>query len=533
MQQAIRITKLEGVKTQPTLEFVIPSKRKVAAYARVSTSSEEQLTSYEAQVDYFTKHIKANPQWEFVGIYTDEGISATSMKKRDGFNKMVSDALDGRVELIITKSISRFARNTVDCLTTIRKLKEYNVEVYFEKENIYTLDSKGEMLITILSSFAQQESLSLSSNVTWGIRKRFSDGKVSLPYKQFLGYEKGEDNLPKIVESEAKIIREIYKFFLEGWSCNSIARHLTAQGVKTPGGKDLWHSTTVKSILTNEKYHGNAILQKRYTVDYLTKKTKANEGEVPKYFVENSHPAIVTAEQYLLVQEELKRRAETPGLISTANIFSGRIICGDCGSQFGPKLWHSNSKYKRVVWQCNHKFQGENKCRTPHLYEDDIKKAFIAVVEDVLENRKKIISDLELMLKDVLSPEKQEAKIRKAKTQINAVEREIKACVAENARKPLDQEEYQMRYVPLADEYECKQQELAALEGELDDLLRRREIIGKYLSTIEAASIADRAFDLGLWVALVDKAIVGLDGNIEFVLHDGSRFVRRIRSVSI
>jgi DNA invertase Pin-like site-specific DNA recombinase len=528
MQQAKRITKVEGVRSRTPIEVIAPSKRKVAAYARVSTSSEEQLTSYEAQVDYFTKHIKANPSWEFVGIYTDEGISATSMKKREGFNRMVTDALDGKVELIITKSISRFARNTVDCLTTIRKLKEFDVEVYFEKENIYTLDSKGEMLITILSSFAQQESLSLSSNVTWGIRKRFSDGKVSLPYKQFLGYEKGEDGLPKIVESEAKIIRLIYRLFLEGWSCNSIAKHLTGQGIKTPGGKDQWHSTTVKSILINEKYRGNAILQKRYTVDYLTKKTKENEGEVPKYFVENSHPAIVTAEQYLLAQEELKRRKETPGLISTANCFSGRIICGECGSQFGPKLWHSTSKYKRVVWQCNHKFQSEHKCRTPHLYEDDIKNAFMSVVSEVLENRESIKINLEQILKEVLSPEKSERKIRTAKDKLEHLERDIKACVAENARKPLNQDAYNKRYIPLAEEYDRKYKDLAELESELESLLRRREIIGKYLSTIEGLSIADGAFDIGLWNVFVEKVMVELDGRIEFVLHDGRKVIRKI-----
>jgi len=451
------------------------------------------------------------------------------MKKRDGFNKMVTDAISGKVELIITKSLSRFARNTVDCLTTIRKLKEHNVEVYFEKENIYTLDSKGEMLMAILASFAQQESLSLSSNVTWGIRKRFSDGKVSLPYKQFLGYEKGEDDLPKIVEEEAKIIRLIYKLFLEGWSALSIAKHLTERGIKTPGGKELWRTTTVKSILINEKYHGNAILQKSYTVDYLTKKKKMNEGEVPKYFVENSHPAIVTQEQYLLVQEELKRRADTPGLISTANCFSGRLICGDCGSQFGPKVWHSTSKYKRVVWQCNHKFQGEKKCRTPHLYEDDIKTAFISVVEEVLKNRESITANLEVMLNDVLSPGEQEAKIRKVKEQIKNLETEIKDCVSENARKPLNQEEYQMRYMPLAEEYEGRQQEVAMLETELVGLIGRREIIGKYLSTIEGAAIAD----MSLWVVMVEKTVVGVNGSVEFELHDGMRFVRRFRSVSI
>jgi DNA invertase Pin-like site-specific DNA recombinase len=499
-------------------------KKRVAAYARVSTISDEQQTSYEAQVDYFTKHIQANQDWHFAGIYTDDGISGTSLKKRDGFNRMVLDALSGNIDLIITKSISRFARNTVDSLTTIRKLKEQNVEVYFEKENIYTLDSKGEMLLTVLSSFAQQEIESLSSNVTWGQRKRFADGKVSMAYSHFLGYEKGPEGTPVIVESEAMIIREIYSLFLEGKSTSAIAAYLTSSKVLTPGGKDLWRTTTVKSILINEKYHGNAILQKSYTVDYLTKKKKINEGEVPKYFVENSHPAIVTQEQYLLVQEELKRRAETPGLISTANCFSGRLICGDCGSQFGPKVWHSTSKYKRVVWQCNNKFQGEHKCKTPHLYEEDIKKSFISVIEEVMENKGSIISDLQLMLNEVLSPDKLEGKIRKTKEQIKNLEREIKVCVSENARKPLNQEEYQKRYVPMAEEYGGKQQELAMLETELESLLRRREIIGKYLSAIEGAAMAD----MSLWVAMVEKAVAGLDRSIEFVLYDGIRHIRSI-----
>lgn len=173
-------------------------RRRVAAYARVSTSSEEQLTSYEAQVDYYTRFIQSKPEWEFVRVYTDEGISAVNTKKREGFNQMVRDALDGKIDLIVTKSVSRFARNTVDSLVTVRKLKEKGVEVYFEKENIYTLDSKGELLITIMSSLAQEESRSISENVTWGQRKRFADGKVSLPYSHFLGYRKGVDGLPEI-----------------------------------------------------------------------------------------------------------------------------------------------------------------------------------------------------------------------------------------------------------------------------------------------------------------------------------------------
>ena len=187
-------------------------KRRVAAYARVSTDSEEQQTSYEAQVDYYTHYIQSKPEWEFVGVYTDEGISATNTKHRDGFNAMIEDALAGKIDLIITKSVSRFARNTVDSLTTVRKLKEKGVEVYFEKENIYTLDSKGELLITIMSSLAQEESRSISENVTWGKRKQFADGKVFLPYKQFLGYRKGTDGFPEIVPEQAEIVRRIYRY---------------------------------------------------------------------------------------------------------------------------------------------------------------------------------------------------------------------------------------------------------------------------------------------------------------------------------
>lgn len=264
---------------QPTTQKV---KRKVAGYARVSTDFEEQLTSYEAQVDYYTKYIQEREDWEFVKVYTDEGISATSTVHRDGFNQMVADALDGKIDLIVTKSVSRFARNTVDSLTTVRKLKEKGVEVFFEKEDIYTLDSKGELLITIMSSLAQEESRSISENVTWGQRKRFADGKVSLPYKHFLGYRKGADGLPEIVPEEAETVRSIYRWFMEGMTPYKIACILIEKGIPTPSGKEQWHLSTVKSILTNEKYKGSALLQKKFTVDFLTKKTKVNEGEVPQ-----------------------------------------------------------------------------------------------------------------------------------------------------------------------------------------------------------------------------------------------------------
>lgn len=229
-------------------------KRRVAAYARVSTSSDEQLVSFEAQRDYYTNYILAYPNWEFAGIYADEGISRVSCKKREGFNRMVKDALDGCFDLIITKSISRFARNTVDSLSTIRLLKGKEVEVYFEKEQIFTFDSKGEFMITLLSSMAQEESRSISENVKWGCRKRMADGKYSLPYKQFLGYQKGADNKPEIVAEEASIIRYIYRLFLEGRTPSNITAILKAEAIPSPAGKQTWQVNTVRSVLTNEKY---------------------------------------------------------------------------------------------------------------------------------------------------------------------------------------------------------------------------------------------------------------------------------------
>lgn len=283
-------------------------KRRVAGYARVSTDKDEQFTSYEAQVDYYTKYIKANPEWEFVTVYTDEGISGTSTKRRDGFNTMIDAALYGRIDLIVTKSVSRFARNTVDSLSTIRKLKEKGVEVYFEKENIWTLDSKGELLLTIMSSLAQEESRSISENITWGKRKSASDGKVSLAYRNFLGYEKGPNGTPVINQEQAKTVRRIYRNFMAGQTAWAIAKELTADGIPTPAGKSQWHTTTVESILTNEKYKGAALLQKTFTVDYLSKKIKTNEGEVPQYFVEDSHPAIIPPEEWDQVQKEFVRR---------------------------------------------------------------------------------------------------------------------------------------------------------------------------------------------------------------------------------
>lgn len=276
---------------------------KVAAYCRVSTDSDEQATSYEAQVEHYTEFIKKNADWEFAGIYADYGISGTNTKKREEFNRMIEECMEGKIDMIITKSISRFARNTLDCLKYIRQLKEKNVTVFFEKENINTMDSKGEVLLTIMASLAQQESESLSKNVKLGLQFRYRNGAVQVNHNWFLGYTKDENGHLIIDPEQAEVVKRIYREYLEGKSLMQIARGLMADGIHTAADKPTWRPEGVRKILTNEKYMADAFLQKTYTVDVLTKKRVTNNGIVPQYYVENNHEAIIPRDLFMQVQE--------------------------------------------------------------------------------------------------------------------------------------------------------------------------------------------------------------------------------------
>lgn len=356
------------------LEKEPATKIRVAAYARVSTEQDEQQSSYEAQVNYYTNFIQSNPNWEFVGVFSDEGISGTSTKHREGFNRMIDTAMQGNIDVILTKSISRFARNTVDTLQTIRKLKKVGVEVRFEKEGLGSLDPKCEMILTVFSSLAQEESRSISENVRWGIRHRMQMGQVSLPYSSFLGYRKGENGRPEIVEEEAEIVRRIYQMFLDNYSIREIAETLTKDGIPTPRHKTVWSATTVERILRNEKYRGEALLQKTYVVDFLTKEQCKNNGEVQQYRVENSHPAIIDPEIHKQVQKKLDemrrgRRSRSP--------LAKKIICGECGGYYGHKVWKSRGKIRYDVWVCGHK---QNGCQMPSIREDTIKQLFMELM---------------------------------------------------------------------------------------------------------------------------------------------------------
>lgn len=371
----------------------------VAAYCRVSTTQESQETSYEAQVAYFTQLITENPSWQLAGIYADDGISGTDMKKRDNFNALMERCLrkDGDIDMVLIKSVSRFARNTVDSLSCIRKLKEKNIAIYFDEEHINTLESSGELLITILSSQAQEESRNISENVKWGLKRKYEKGEVLV--RRMFGYQKGIDGQLHIIPEEAEVVRLIYGKYLEGESLNSIARILKEKGIKTIRGNTEWNVNSIRTILINEKYIGDAMAQKTFTTDYLTKTRKENQGELQKYYVENAHEAIIPREVFYKVQEELHQRAnlykksskqetESKGKHSGKYALSKITICKECGCEYRRQIW---SKYgeKKAVWRCENRLRnGTRYCKdSPTIEESALHRAVLHAINQVLENK--------------------------------------------------------------------------------------------------------------------------------------------------
>ena len=467
---------------------------------QLSTDREEQATSYEAQMTYYKTYIEGHEDWEFVGMYSDEGITATNTKKRDGFNQMVEDALDGKIDLIITKSVSRFARNTVDSLTTIRKLKDKGIEVYFEKENIWTLDAKGELMITIMSSLAQEESRSISENTTWGKRKQFADGKGSVAFSWFLGYDKDF----KINEEQAATVRLIYRLFISGLSFYAITKELESRGIKSPSGKDRWHISTVKSILTNEKYRGDALLQKQYTTDFLQKKRKTNNGEIPQYYVEEHHEAIIPPAQFDFVQAELARR-EQNGRYSGVSIFSNKIKCGCCGGWYGSKVWHSTDKYRKVIYRCNRKYGKDTPpCNTPHLSEEEIKKLFLKALNALVEAKEETIENLQELIETVCQIDSLGAEQERLKQELRIIAENLANLIQKNASVALDQTEQAEKEKKLRTLYGEKHSRFLELESLIQEKNDTREILTNFITKLEDLTGEQTEFRDELWGGLVD-----------------------------
>lgn len=516
MKKVITIEATPSIIRSSSDEFSL-KKRRVAGYARVSTDHEVQATSYESQMRYYSEYINGRDDWEFVKMYSDEGISGTNTKLRTGFKSMVEDALDGKIDLIITKSVSRFARNTVDSLTTVRQLKEVGVEIYFEKENIWTLDSKGELLITIMSSLAQEESRSISENVTWGLRKQFAEGKVHFPYTNVLGFKAGEDRAIVVDQDEAKTVRYIFQQALIGKSPYHIAKDLTEQVIPSPSGKSHWNATTIKRMLRNEKYKGDALLQKTYTTDFLTKKKNINRGELPQYYVENNHEAIVDRETFDAVQQVL----ENKGRKSSTTIFSSKLVCGDCGHFFGSKVWHSTSKYRRVIYQCNEKYKGISKCSTPHVTEEEVIQWFISAVNQVLDNRIEVIDNLYVLL-SIGNLEVIDEQIKVLETEAEVVSQLVANLVSENAIIRQDQDKYLKKYNQLTSKYEGIVQDIESLELQRMQKSKRNKELQDFIGTLEKLGKVLTDFDELLWESLVESVMINEDKGAKFKFKNGA-----------
>ena len=388
MPRAERIVEVIPATWNPADESVREIRKlRVAAYCRVSTELEQQQSSYDIQIEYYTRHIMQNPNWIFAGVFADDGRSATNTFRRDDFNQLMNQCMKGKVDMVITKSISRFARNTVDCISWVRKLREKNVAVYFEKENLNTLDDSTEMILTILSSQAQEESRAISTNVKWGYARKFEKGESTR--QRSYGFRKAPTGEMCIVEEEAAVICNMARWFLDGDSLERIKHRLEDAGIETTTGKRTWSTGTIYNILTNEKIMGDVLLQKTFTADYLTKRRVKNSGQQKQYYVKNHHEAIIPKTVYYKIQEEIARRSSlkkagtrkgktAQGVYSSKYALTGIMVCNECGAHYRRTTWAKNGK-KVIVWRCINRLEhGTKRCHeSPTLKEEVIQEAIM------------------------------------------------------------------------------------------------------------------------------------------------------------
>lgn len=473
-----------------------PRQLRAAAYCRVSTDQEEQLTSYEAQVAYYTDKIMSNPEWTLAGIFADEGITGTSVKKRTNFLRMIRLCRKGKIDIILTKSISRFARNTVDCLNYIRELKELGIAVIFENENINTMKADTEIIITMLAGFAQAQSESISQNVRWGKRQAFKSGKVSFQYSRIYGYELGENDKPRVIPEQAAVVRRIFQSYLAGSSVPDIKRMLEAEGIAAAGGKPQWSVGALQYMLRNEKYCGDALLQKTFVENCISKKTRKNNGELPKYLVQNHHEAIIDRTLFEKVQAEIARRAGKRKVSDKTSKtgqskYSGRyaltelLICGNCGTPYKRVTWSKRGK-KKIVWRCISRLDyGTKYCKSsPTVDEERLKAAVLKAINTMMSNRERLIGILKTNLEITLSEKSSGATNPYAiENRIRELQDSMMELVAV-AAKAGNAESYEDQFKEISEEIKSLQKTLEQYQAEQngpDELARQIDDICKAL----------------------------------------------------
>ena len=512
---------------------------RVAAYCRVSTKLEQQEGSYEAQISYYTEKIKSNLNWQLAGIYADDGISATNMKKRDDFNAMIDDCMAGKIDMIITKSVSRFARNTVDSLETIRKLKEKNIAILFEKEGVNTLEGSGELLITILSSQAQEESRNISENTRWGITRRFENGIIAVNHKKFMGYTKDKKSGELvIVPEQAEIVRRIFRMYLEGSSILEITRALETDKIKTVTGKDTWHPGVIEKMLSNEKYMGDALLQKTYTVDFLTKKRVKNEGIVPQYYIEDNHEAIVPKEIFYKVQEEKTRRAnlnkaavtrkanklkKEKSKYSSKYALTEILVCAECGHPYRRQVW---SKYgqKSAVWRCENRLKNGAKasCKnSPTLKEEPLHNAIMMAINNVVENKGKFIGAFRENVIRVIGDYSTKGISTDFDEKIESFQKEMLSLIEENAKQGALAEDFDDEYKRISEEINELKKAKLRLVQEKKEAENYGEQLNEMENTLKTVRPDVREFDEDLVRRLIQTIKVKKGEKLEIQFESG------------
>lgn len=478
---------------------------RVAAYCRVSTAEEEQQNSYQVQIAYYTDLINRKKEWSLVGIFADEGISGTQTKNRTEFKRMIRMCKNKKIDLVITKSISRFARNTVDCLEYVRQLKDLGIGVVFEKENINTLTMTSEFMIALYGSFAQAESESISKNVSWGKEKAYREGKVQFQYKHLLGYKRGDNGKPEIVPEEAEIVRMIYNLFLDGYSMRNIKTVLESNGFLTATGKKTWNESLISSILKNEKYVGDALMQKTYTLDCITHKVVKNHGERPMYLVTDHHDPIVDRDTYNRVQQELARRSSKrkisdktvteQGKYSSKYALTELLICGHCGTPYRRTTWSSRGK-KQVVWRCISRLEhGKKYCPdSPTIKEENLHKGIIRAINNYYCCRDDIARILKANIGTVLECQGQE-EIISIENRLKEIDEARNDLVGLIASGGCDEDKLDSEFSKLYQEEQQLTERLETLKSQNKTSAETQKKLDKIMDMIENEKFELETFD--------------------------------------
>ncbi len=508
--------------------------KKVAAYCRVSTDKDEQLTSYQTQMKVYTEMIAANKDWEFAGLYADEGISGTRADKRPEFNRMIKACLEGKIEYIITKSVSRFARNTVDCLDTVRMLKARGIGVFFEEQNIDTLKSESELYLVIYAGFAQSESESMSKNITWSYRKKFEEGRAIFPYKRLLGYRKGADGQPEIVPEEAAIVQRIFNMFLAGASAEGISDTLQSEQIEIPGKNLRFTKNMVLNVLRNEKYVGDCILQKTVTVDCISKTRKKNTGEAPMYLVQNNHPAIVSREVFNKAQEELVRRKtirpnSRKNSITATGKYSSRyaltevLKCEECGSQYRRVTWTAYAA-KRVVWRCISRLDyGKKYCHnSPTLDEAALHEAIARAFKRFSEkDSATCLALMKATIGEAIGINGGSDEIDLLTRRIEALNNKMISIVNDTVASGLDMESNEAEFKEISDEIEQLNSRIQAIRDAQYGNQSAQERVALIQNTIEQRKANSDVYDDSAVRQMVECIVVHSDRRITVIFGGG------------